>query len=349
MSGGLASAPSCFQRILETLFADMLAQGVLVYLDDLILYSETDEEHGELIERVLTRLAEAKLSLRPDKCQFFKRQVAYLGHLISEEGIYPLYENVKKVVTFPVPTNKTELKAFLGLTSYYRKFVEAFAQIARPLNKLSDKDADWRWDSEHQEAFEVLQAELVNPPILQYPRHDLPFTLFTDASDYCIGAVLSQTHGEHERVVAYGSRGLNKAEKNYSTSEKECLAIVHFLAEYRHYLLGRKVIIETDHAPLGFLHRQQEPKGRLGRWALQLSEFDYEVCYRPGRINKNADAMSRLPVNHAGSPGLRARGRGGRPRRRRGDVVVGSQHQAGPAGGRMVRKYAGVPEEGNVT
>ena len=139
-------------------------------MDNLILYSETDEEHGGLIERVLIRLAEANLSLKPDKCQFFKKQVAYLGHLISEDGIYPLYENIKKVVTFPVPTNKTELKAFLGLTSYYRKFVEAFAQIARPLNKLSDKDADWRWDSEHQEAFEVLQAKLVNPPILQYPR-----------------------------------------------------------------------------------------------------------------------------------------------------------------------------------
>ena len=298
MTEGLASAPSCFQKILETLFADMLAQGVLVYLDDLILYSETDEEHGELIERVLIRLAEVRLSLRPDKCQFFKKQIAYLGHQISEDGIYPLYENIKKVVTFPVPTNKTELKAFLGLTSYYKKFVEAFAQIARPLNKLSDKEADWRWDSEHQEAFEILQAELVNPPILQYPRQDLPFTLFTDASDYCIGAVLSQTHGEHERVVAYGSRSLNKAEKNYSTSEKECLAIVHFLAEYRHYLLGRRVVIETDHAPLGFLNRQQEPKGLLGRWALQLSEFDYEVRYRPGRVNKNADAMSRIPVNH---------------------------------------------------
>ena len=297
MSMGLANAPSCFQRMLESLFADMKALGVLIYIDDIIIYTETDEQHEILLEKVLKRLAQGRLSLKPDKCQFFKKQVSYLGHLVSEEGIYPLYENIKKVLTYPVPTNLKQLRGFVGLSSYYRKFVEKFAQIAKPLTELTKKEVNWTWQSEHQQAFDTLKNKLVNPPILQYPRYDIPFTLFTDASDNCIGAVLSQTLDGRERVVAYGSRCLNDAELNYSTSEKECLAIVYFLGEYRHYLLGRKFTIETDHAPLSFLNRDREPKGRLGRWALDLAEFDYVIKYRPGKININADAMSRMPVN----------------------------------------------------
>ena len=166
MSMGLANAPSCFQRMLETLFSDMLTQGVLIYMDDLILYSETDGEHERLLERVLTRLAEANLSLKPDKCQFFKKRVAYLGHLVSEDGIYPLHENIKKILAFPVPTDKTKLKGFIRLTSYYRRFVEAFARIARPLNGLTNKDREWQWYPEHQEAFEAIKAKLRDPPML---------------------------------------------------------------------------------------------------------------------------------------------------------------------------------------
>ena len=297
MSMGMANAPSCFQRLLETIFADMKGKGVLVYIDDLILYSETDEQHEILVEKVLRRLSEANLSLRPEKCAWFQQRVKYLGHLVTPEGIYPLYENIRKVLEFPVPQDVSQLRTFMGLASYYRKFIQYFSHIVEPLTDMTKKNKTWTWGSEEQKAFETIKNKLVNPPILRYPRYDSPFTLFTDASDKCIGAVLSQVQDGQEVVIAFGSRKLMPAELNYSTSEKECLSIVHFLGEYRHYLLGRKFFIETDHAPLTFLNRQKEPKGKLGRWAIDIADFDYEVKYRPGPVNKNADALSRLPVN----------------------------------------------------
>ena len=305
LSMGMANAPSCFQRLLETIFADMASEGVLVYIDDLILFSNTEAEHEILLEKVLGRLEAAKLSLRPDKCDLFRSQVRYLGHLVSAEGIYPLHENVKNVKHFPVPTDVHTLRRFIGLASYYRRFVKGFASIAKPLTDLTKKNNAWVWGQPERHAFETLKAKLIAPPILAYPRYDSPFKLTTDASDWCLGSVLSQVQEGVERVIAYGSRCLTAAEKNYSTTEKECLSIVHFLGEYRHYLLGRHFIVESDHAPLSLLNqRGKEPKGRLGRWQLQLSEFDFEVRYRPGRVITNADTMSRLPASAVNNIGV---------------------------------------------
>lgn len=297
MSMGMSNAPSCFQRLLETIFADMITKGVLIYIDDIVIYSETEEQHELLLKQVLRRLEAARLSLRPEKCQFFQEKVSYLGHLVSAEGLYPLHENVKKVQQYPVPLDINQLRSFVGLASYYRKFVKGFAEIAKPLTEMTKKDRPWVWGETEQQAFETLKTRLIEPPILGYPRFDSPFTLTTDASNLSIGSILSQIQEGAERVIAYGSRSLTAAEQNYSTTEKECLSIVHFVKEYRHYLLGRHFIIESDHAPLSILNQQQEPKGRLGRWQLQLSEFDFELRYRPGKVIRNADAMSRIPVN----------------------------------------------------
>ena len=203
-----------------------------------------------------------------------------------------------------MPKNLKQLRSFVGLASYYRRFVKDFSAIAKPLTELTKTERKWSWGEAQQRAFETLQAKLIKTPILAYPRYDTPFILQTDASDHCIGAVLSQVQEGAERVISYGSRSLKPAEVNYSTTEKEALSIVHFVGEYRPYLLGRKFYIETDHNPLTFLNKQQEPKGRLGRWAIALSEFDYEVRYKPGRINSNANALSRLPVNNARLGGL---------------------------------------------
>ena len=220
MSMGMANAPSCFQRLLETIFADMKGKGVLVYIDDLILYSETDEQHEILLEKVLKRLSEANLTLRPEKCAWFQQRVKYLGHLVTTEGIYPLYENIRKVLEFPVPQDVPQLRSFMGLASYYRKYIQYFAHIVELLTEMTKKNKTWSWGSEEQKAFDTIKSKLVNPPILKYPRYDTPFTLFTDASDKCIGAVLSQVQDGQEVVIAYGSRKLIPAELNYSTSEK---------------------------------------------------------------------------------------------------------------------------------
>ena len=296
MSMGMSNAPGCFQRLLETIFADMADEGVAIFIDDILLYTETPEQHEKLLAKVLKRLEEAQLTLRPEKCQFFKSEVQYLGHLISASGVYPLKANVQKVLNFPIPKNVEQLRSFHGLATYYRKFIKGFAEIAKPLTELTKKNKPWTWGKSEQQAFDTLKEKLVNPPILCYPRFDSPFILQTDASDKTIGAVLGQEQDGLVRVVSYGSRNLTPAELNYSTIEKEALSIVHFVEEYRHYLLGHHFIIETDHAPLSLLNKAAEPKGRLGRWALKLSEFDYELKYRPARENMNADGLSRIPI-----------------------------------------------------
>ena len=297
LSQGLATAPSCFQRLLETIFADLIAEGVLVYIDDIIIYTETEEQHEALLKKVLERLAFAQLSLRPDKCKFFRDRVNYLGHLVTAEGIYPLYDNIKKVKDYPIPKNVDNVRSFIGLTSYYRRFIKGYAEIAKPLTELTQKENVWHWDAEQQSAFELLKRKLIEPPILAYPRFDTPFTLTTDSSSFSIGAVLSQVQDNVERVVAFGSRTLSKAEQNYSTTERECLSIVHFINEYRHYLLGRHFTVISDHQPLSILNSVQEPRGRLGRWQIQLSEYDFDLKYKAGKSIPHADAMSRIPVD----------------------------------------------------
>ena len=264
MSMGMSNSTSCIQRTLETLFADM-KDSVAVFIDDIIIFSENEAQHEKAVAKVLGRLEGAQLTLKPEKCQFFKSEVEYLGHLVTEKGFYPLYKNIQKIVNYPVPQNLTQLRSFVGLAAFYRKFVKNFADLAKPLTEMTKKGRAWSWGSREQGAFQRLKTELVNPPILCYPRYELPFVLQCDASDKAIGAVLGQVQEGLMKVVAYGSRSLTSTEQNYSTIEKEALSIVHFVGEFRHYLLGRKFLIETDHAPLSFLNKQSEPKGRLGR------------------------------------------------------------------------------------
>ena len=250
MSMGMKGAPATFQRLLEKVLAEFLGKGVLVYIDDIILYSKSEEDHEVLVKKVLQRLGEVGLSLRPDKCHFFQEKVDYLGHEISAQGVYPLKANVRKVLQYPEPQDLKELRRFVGMASYYRRFIKDFSQLARPLTELTKKNNRWSWTEAEQKAFDTLKSKLTSPPILAYPRFEDEFVLFCDASDTCLGAVLSQVQDGLERVIAYGSKVLSKAETGYSTTEKECYAAVHFTQEYRHYLLGRRFTIVTDHRPL---------------------------------------------------------------------------------------------------
>ena len=294
MSMGLANAPATFQRLLETIFADMIGENVLIYLDDIILFSKTEEEHELLLGKALRKLTEAGLSLKPEKCYYFQKEIEYLGHCVSAAGIKPLQANIRKVQNCPPPSNIKELRRFLGMASYYRKFIKNFAELVHPLTELTRKNKPWRWQEKHQEIFELLKNKLVSPPILAYPQYDKEFSLATDASNYSIGCVLSQEQGGEMKVIAYGSRTLNDAERNYSTTERECLSVVFFTEQYRHYLLGHKFKIYSDHQPLVWLRSIPNPTGKLGRWALKMAEFDYEIVYRKGKNNANADFLSRL-------------------------------------------------------
>lgn len=298
MPFGLRNAPATFQRMMDYAFRGLLGKGVFVYLDDIIVFGETLEEHNSNLAKLFKRLRDVGLKLQPDKCEFLVPKLAYLGHVISEDGIKPNPIKLKAVRDFPKPTNKTELKQFLGLAGYYRKFVKGFSKITSCLTQLLRKDQDFIFTPKCQLAFDTLREALCsNDVVLQIPDFSKPFILTTDASDTAIGSVLEQLDANNQRrPVAFASRSLNNAERNYSTIEKELLAIVWSVKHFRPYLYGRKFKIRTDHQPLVWLMNLKDPSSRLMRWRIKLEEYEYEIEYLKGTSNAVADALSRNPV-----------------------------------------------------
>ena len=246
------------------------------------------------MKEVFNRLKEHNLKLHPDKCEFLKREVCYLGHLITDKGIRPDPEKVKSVQNFPVPTNTKQVKPFLGLAGYYRRFVQNFSSISKPINNLLKKNVPFDWTTSVQLAFEKLKSILSDDSVLQYPDFSKPFNLTTDASGTGIGAILSQQTKTGDQPIAYASRSLNKAELNYSTTDKELLAIVWSVQHFRPYLYGREFNILSDHKPLVWLFNVKDPGSRLMRWRLKLEEYKYKIIYKSGKTNQNADALSRM-------------------------------------------------------
>ncbi|CAG9134488.1 unnamed protein product [Plutella xylostella] len=297
MPFGLKNAPTTFQRLMNTALSGLQGLHCYVYLDDCIIYSHDLESHMSKLTLVFDRLRKFNLKLQPDKCEFLRREVAYLGHIITDKGVSPNPEKVKAVTEFPKPTNVKQIKSFLGLVGYYRRFIENFSKLTKPLTALLKKDVPFEWSSEQDTAFQILKEKLTTAPLLQYPDFSAPFVITTDASNYAVGAVLSQGEIGKDKPVAYASRTLNKPEGNYSTTEKELLAIIFAVKTFRPYLFGRKFKIVTDHRPLVWLFNVKDPGSRLIRWRLKLEEYDYEIVYKQGRLNSNADALSRCPVN----------------------------------------------------
>ena len=296
----LCNAPATFERLMETVLAGLQWDICLIYIDDVIVYGRTFEEALKNLETVLERLRIAGLKLKAKKCRLFSKSVSFLGHIISDKGIETDPEKVRAVKEWPVPVNVTEVRSFLGLCSYYRRFIPKFADKAKPLHRLTEKGCQFVWDSDCEEAFETLKKHLTEAPVLAYPDFSKPFVLDTDASDTSIGAVLSQIHDGKERVVCYGSRSLTKAERKYCVTRKELLSLVFFVKNYRHYLLGRKFKIRTDHNSLRWLMRTKSPEGQMARWIDALSSYEFDVEHRPGRKHSNADAMSRRPCKQCG-------------------------------------------------
>ena len=289
MPFGLTGAPASFQLLMNRICRDL--PFATSYLDDVLIHSLSVLEHVQNLQTFFTRLSNAGLTLRGEKCYIGLSKVKYLGHLFSAKGMEPDPEKIAAVHDWSTPCNVTELRSFLGLSSYYRRYICQFADIATPLHALTNKGVAFVWTSECQVAFEALKKVLTEVPILAYPNFAhtaVQFQLHTDASATGLGVVLEQG----DRVIAYASRTLTTAEKNYSVIQRECLAIIFALKQFRHYLLGRRFTLLTDHAPLQWL-AGQKMEGLLARWALAMQEFDFAIVYRKGTENGNADALSR--------------------------------------------------------
>ena len=289
MPFGLSGAPASFQRLMDRICRDL--PFATTYLDDLLFHSRTLQDHREHLHILFERLSRAGLTLRGDKCTIGLTKVKYLGHLFLAKGMEPDPQKVAAVSDWDIPNNVGELRSFLGLASYYRRYIYQFADVAAPLNHLTNKGVHFVWDNNCQLAFETLKKSLTQAPVLAYPNFSSSasqFQLQTDASAIGLGAILEQGG----KVVAYASRTLIQAEQNYSVIQRECLAIVFALKQFRHYLLGRYFTLLTDHAPLQWL-AGQKMEGLLARWALATQEYDFTVSYRKGTANSNADALSR--------------------------------------------------------
>jgi transposase InsO family protein len=290
---GLTTAPSTFERLMETVMRGLQWKTLLVYLDDLIVFSKDLKTHLERLEEVFKRLRRANLKLKPSKCKLFTQEVDYLGHVVGKEGIKTDPKKVDAVKNWPRPQHKKDVRAFLGLTSYYRKFIQSYAEKSKPLTQLTTKHAPFYWQEDHQRSFELLKDSLIQAPVLKYPDFTKSFILDTDASDLAVGAVLGQRQDEGEVVVAYYSKMLSSEQNRYCATRKELLAVVKAVKHFRHYLLGRTFVIRTDHASLTWLMRQTNLTGQVARWVETLSEYSFQLEHRGGLKHMNADALSR--------------------------------------------------------
>lgn len=297
MPFGLKNAPATFQRVMDNVLRGLQGHICLVYMDDIIIFSTSLQEHMVNLTKVFKRLRETNLKIQLDKSEFLQKEVAFLGHIITPEGIKPNPHKIEAILKYPIPKTPREIKSFLGLLGYYRKFIKDFAKITKPLTSCLKKDAKIEHTPKFIQCFDYCKTILTNEPLLQYPDFTQEFNLTTDASNYAIGAILSQGPIGKDKPIAYASRTLNDSEQNYSTIEKEMLAIVWATQYFRPYLFGRKFKILSDHRPLQWLFSLKDPNSKLIRWRLRLEEFDYEVIYKKGKNNTNADALSRIEIH----------------------------------------------------
>lgn len=298
MPFGLTNSPATWQRLLDSVLGADLEPYVLVYLDDIIVISPDFETHLEILSKVFDRLQAAGLTLSEDKCQFCRSSLKYLGYVVDSNGLRVDPEKVEAILNVPSPTNVHEVRRFLGMASWYRRFVPNFASIVAPLTRLTQKKVKFNWAQDSELAFNTIKDHLVSAPILTCPDFSRPFILQTDASAYGIGAVLTQRFDDEERVICFLSRSLTKQERVFSTTERECLSVIYAVEKLRHYLEGTHFTVITDHASLIWLNRLKDPTGRLARWALRLQPFDFTIVHRKGKENVVPDFLSRsVPVS----------------------------------------------------
>ena len=295
MPFGLANGPSHFQRAMDLVFRDMLGKLVLVYIDDIVIFSKNMQEHVQHLELVFKKLAEYGLQIKPEKCKFALTEINLLGYVLNSQGLRANPEKTSAIYNMPPPRTVKQVRSFLGMTGYYRQCIQGYANLAQPLTELTKKHRRFHWSPECQHSFECLKRALVSDQVVRYPRVDLPYKLYTDASDLCVGAILCQTHEDGtEYVVQYVSHQLSGPQKRWATIEKEAYAVVYALQKLRVYLYGAQFVVYSDHKPLLCLFSKSMNNTKIQRWAILLAEYGASIKYRPGKNNIRADMLSRI-------------------------------------------------------
>jgi len=294
MPFGMVNAPSIFSELMNAVLRGIQYKFAIAYLDDILIYSKTFEEHLEHIEAVFTRLRNAGLKLKRSKCEFLKTEVNYLGHIVSSSGIKPDRSKIEAIEKLEPPTDVRGIRSFIGMTGYYRRFIVNYAKIAKPLTELTKKNRRFYWTEACQQSFDTLRRALIEAPILAFPDINKPYKLYTDASNYAIGSALVQETEMGERVIQYLSHQLNETQQRWPIIEKEAYAIIYSVQKFRPYLLGSKFTIMTDHKPLQHLFTSEMKNARIQRWAILLDEYGCDVSYIRGSQNVVADALSRF-------------------------------------------------------
>jgi hypothetical protein len=289
MSFGLTNAPAYFMYLMNSVFMPELDKFVVVFIDDIPVYSRSEEEHAGHLHVVLQPLREHHLYAKLSKCDFWLKEIKFLGHTISQAGIVVDPDKVQEVMNWKPPTTVRQIQSFLGLAGYYQRFIPDFSRIAKPITELLKKEAKFVWGQKCEDAFHALRQHLTTTPVLAQPDSSKPFDVYCDASGTGLGCVLMQDN----RVIAYASRALRPHEQNYPTHDLELVVVVHALKMWRHYLMGTHYNNFTDHKSLKYIFTQADLNMRQRRWLQLIKDYDLEVHYHPGKANVVADALSR--------------------------------------------------------
>ena len=292
---GLCNSPATFTRLMQMVFSGLLWKIVIIYLDDIICHSKTFEGQLQNLEIVFSKLKNANLKLNAKKCILFQKQVTFLGHTISENGVGTSQEKVKDVKNWPTPKNAKEARSFISLASYYRSYVFQFAKLAKPIHELAENGRKFIWTPECAESFQKIKKALTTAPILAFPTENDHFILDCDASLTAQGAVLSQVQNGKEKVIGYYSKCFTRTERKYCVTRRELLAVVNAMKHFHHYVYGRNITVRTDHSSLTWLLNFKNVEGQLARWLTFLNEYDLTIIHRAGLLHSNADALSRRP------------------------------------------------------
>src|SRR6266542_1037453 len=288
MSFGLTNAPVTFQRLMNYVLHNYLNDFVVVYLDDILVCLDTFEEHLAHLRKVFDKLREANLVIKLKKCKFGQRKIKFLRYTIGTDGLRTDPKNIGKIINCPVPTDVTGVRKFMGLCNYYRKFIKDLSKLLKPLRQLLKKNVKFLWGLKEQETFEELKKILMEAPVLLFPNFDKLFVLCTDASLKGLGAVLEQEdENKNLRPVAYASRSLTPAEKNYHITDLKCLAIIWSVKYFHKYLINKPFKIFTDHSILKSLQKISELTGRRARWIMELQQYNYTIEHRSEKKKQN--------------------------------------------------------------
>ncbi len=290
---GLTNAPSTFMNMMQDILKPYLDEFCISFLDDICIYSDSLEEHQQHVEKIMKLLEQNKLFVKKSKCEMFRTSIEFLGYKISQDGLHMMEDKLRTIEQWPIPTTSKQVRQFTGLCGFYRQFIPMFSHIVAPLSELKSKDTVFHWTDRHQKSFEQLKQAMLSKPMLAIPRDKLDFIVHTDSSGYAVGAALLQDHGKGLQPVSHMSLKMKPAETRYPVHEQELLAVVEALKSWRHFLHGRHFKIYTDHQSLVHLKTQPQLSNRQHRWMEFLSQFDFEIIYRPGSTNVVADALSR--------------------------------------------------------